>query len=315
MNMMNDENKAALNHDRLRVAWIGTGVMGRSMAGHVLSAGHEVVLFTRTPSKAQELLDRGAAWASSVAEAATGADLVCTMVGYPSDVEEVVLGAAGRSGVSGALDVMSPGAVLIDFTSSSPDLARRIADAAVARGVAALDAPVTGGDIGAREARLSIMVGGDPDAFARIEPILGLLATTVVHQGPAGSGQLAKIVNQILVAASMIGVSEALVFATSAGLDPERVLSSVSAGAAGSWSLANLAPRMLRGDFEPGFYVEHFVKDLGLALAEAERLGLELPGLELATRLYRELNDAGGGSSGTQVLVKHIASLADRTFP
>lgn len=281
----------------MKIAWIGTGVMGSAMAGHLLTAGHQVTLFTRTRSKAEDLLRRGARWAESPAAAARGADVVCCMVGYPTDVEAVILGPQG------VLSVMASGTLLIDFTTSSPTLAVRIAAEAAARGIKALDAPVSGGDIGARQVRLSIMVGGERDAFDRALPIFQCLGKTIVYQGPAGSGQHAKMVNQIMIAGTMLGMCEGLLYARRAGLDPEAVLAGVAGGAAGSWSLANLYPRILKGDFQPGFYVEHFIKDLGIALVEAERIKLDLPGLTLARRLYQELQAGGGGRLGTQALI------------
>jgi 3-hydroxyisobutyrate dehydrogenase len=225
------------------------------------------------------------------------------MVGYPADVEAVILGPAG------ALAAMPSGSLLIDFTTSRPSLAAAISQSAAERGVQALDAPVSGGDVGAREARLSIMVGGERAAFERARPLLQLLGKTIVHQGPAGQGQHAKMVNQILIAANMVGVCEGLLYARKAGLDPETVLASVGGGAAASWSLANLYPRILKGDYQPGFYVEHFLKDLQIALEEAERLGLDLPGLKLARRLYGLLKDQGGARLGTQALILALERL------
>lgn len=282
----------------MNIGWIGTGVMGQSMAGHLLDAGHAVRVHSRTRSKAEVLAARGALWTDTAAGAARGADAVCVMVGYPSDVEDVVLG-EGR-----VLDAMGSGTLLIDFTTSSPALAERIAHEASARGVLALDAPVSGGDVGAREARLSIMAGGTPEAFTRARPLLECVGRTIVHQGPAGAGQRAKLVNQILIAANMIGVCEGLAFAWKAGLDPERVLASVGGGAAASWSLSHLAPRMLKDDLQPGFYVKHFIKDLGLALEESRRLNLDLPGLSLARDLYDRLAASGGSDWGTQGLIR-----------
>lgn len=293
----------------MRVAWIGTGVMGASMAAHLLRGGHEVTVHTRTPAKAGALIAAGARWASSPRAAAVGAGAVAIMVGHPSDVAEVVLGDEG------ALGALGPGALLIDFTTSDPALAVEIAEVAAGRGVGALDAPVSGGDTGARSATLSIMVGGTDADVRRARPLLDLLGTTVVHQGGPGSGQHTKLVNQILIAATMCGMCEALVYARAAGLDPGRVLESVGGGAAASWSLANLAPRILRGDMSPGFYVEHFVKDLGLALTHAERMGLDLPSLALATRLYTQLSDHGGARDGTQALVIEVARRCGLAWP
>lgn len=281
---------------RATIGFVGTGVMGGPMAGHALAAGYRVVAHTRTRARAEGLLEAGAEWAPDVAELAGRCDAVITMVGYPADVEEVYLGEGGL--IANA----RPGTYLIDCTTSSPSLASRISAEAQAHGVHALDAPVTGGDVGAREARLSIMVGGSDGAFAAVEGLLRVFGTTIVHQGPAGAGQHAKMANQLAIAGSMIGAAEALGYARASGLDPERVLQSVSAGSAGSWTLANLAPRMLAGDFAPGFYVRHFVKDLRIALESAAELGVDLPGARLAARLYESLIEAGYGDDGTQAI-------------
>lgn len=278
------------------VGWIGTGVMGRSMAGHLLSAGYRVRVHTRSRERARALEDAGAEWCPSPRAAAEGAAIVCSMVGYPQDVEEVHLGAEG------AFRATSPPAIVVDFTTSRPSLARMLAERGAARGISVLDAPVSGGDVGARQATLSIMVGGDPKAFAAAMPLLERVGKTIVHQGEAGAGQHTKMVNQILIAGTMVGVCEGLHYARGAGLDPEKVLASVGGGAAGSWTVANLVPRILRGDFAPGFAIEHFVKDLGIALEEAEARGLDLPGLALAKRLYEAAKAAGHGRSGTQAL-------------
>jgi len=229
-----------------RVGWIGTGVMGAPMCGHLLASGYPVTVFNRTPERARGLLERGAAWAESPQAVAQNADIVFTMVGFPDDVREVVLGPAGT--LAGA----ARGSVLVDMTTSEPSLAREIHAATRARGVASLDAPVSGGDVGAREARLSIMVGGERDAFERVVPLLRCLGATIVHQGPPGAGQHTKMVNQILIASGMVAVAEALLYAHRAGLDLPTVLQSVSGGAAGSWSLTNYAPRILARDFAPG---------------------------------------------------------------
>jgi 3-hydroxyisobutyrate dehydrogenase len=242
------------------------------------------------------VLASGAAWAPRSDELAARCKLVFTMVGFPAEVEELYLGAHGLIAHANA------GSVFVDLTTSSPALAQKIATTASARGLLALDAPVTGGDIGAREARLSLMVGGETAAFARVEPVLRRFGPTVVHHGPAGSGQHAKMCNQIMIAATMMGLCEALAYAHAAGLSPEKMLQSTGGGAAGSWSLQNLAPRILKGDFGPGFYVKHFVKDLQIALDAAHTMGLDLPGLKLAERLYRELAGAGHGNKGTQAL-------------
>jgi 3-hydroxyisobutyrate dehydrogenase len=294
-----------MTSESTRIGWIGTGIMGAPMCGHLLAAGHAVTVFNRSPERARPLIDRGARWAESPRAVAEQADVVFTMVGLPDDVRQVVL---GRDGV---LAGASAGSVLVDMTTSEPALAREIHEAARGRGVASLDAPVSGGDLGAREARLSIMVGGDPEAFARVEPLLGRLGKTVVHQGPPGSWQHAKMVNQILIASGMVGVCEALLYAHRAGLDVPTVLRSVSGGAAGSWSLTTYAPRMVAGDFDPGFLVDHFVKDMGIALAEARRMRLALPGLTLAEQLYVTLQAHGHGRKGTHALVLAVAALSN----
>jgi len=287
-----------------RVGWVGTGVMGASMCGHLLDAGYAVTVYSRTRERSEPLLARGAEWAESPAAAAAVSDVVFTMVGFPADVREVVLGPEG------VLSAARPGTVLVDMTTSEPSLAQEIHAKAEARGVESVDAPVSGGDVGARNAALSIMVGGDPATVERIRPLFELLGKTIVHQGPPGAGQHAKMVNQILIATGMIGICEALLYAYRAGLDLETVLASVSGGAAGSWSLTNYAPRILKQDFEPGFFVEHFIKDMEIALSEARRLNLALPGLALAHELYLALRAQGGGRNGTQALILALARLS-----
>lgn len=279
------------------VGFIGTGVMGSSMAGHLLAAGHTVRVFNRTREKAARLLEAGALWCDSPGQVASQSAVVVTMVGTPRDVETIYLGPGGL------LESAQPGALLIDMTTSDPELAGDIARRAAQRGFGALDAPVSGGDIGARNATLSIMVGGDVEAFQRAKPFLDRLGKTIVHQGPAGAGQYTKLSNQIAIAATMLSVCESMAFARAAGLDPFRVLESITTGAAGSWALSELMPRALRGDFAPGFAVQHLVKDLDIAFGCAERLKLELPGLTLARRMYDELVRAGAGGKGTQVLL------------
>lgn len=277
----------------MRIGWIGTGVMGGPMAAHVLKAGMQVVVTTRTKDKAQPLLDAGATWAQTPAEAADGADAVVSIVGFPNEVEEVHLGPHGT------LSAATAPSLVIDCTTSEPVLAERIATEATTRGALALDAPVSGGDVGARAGTLSVMVGGDQTAFDRARPIFDAFGEVVVRQGGPGAGQRTKAVNQILVASATISTCEAMVFAVKTGLDPATVLESVSRGAAGSWTLTNLAPRMLDRDFDPGFKIEHFVKDLGIAVAEADRLGLPLQGLRLAQRLYEGALETGHGHHGT----------------
>ncbi|MCB1096776.1 MAG: NAD(P)-dependent oxidoreductase [Verrucomicrobiae bacterium] len=280
------------------IAFIGTGVMGRSMAGHLLAAGHPVHVHTRTKSRAADLLNAGAVWHDSAGAAAAVSRVVITIVGYPSDVEAVYLGTGG------IIENAQAGSVLIDMTTSSPALAERIADAASAAGMSALDAPVSGGDIGAREARLSIMVGGNRDAFDRALPVLACVGKNIVYQGKAGSGQHTKMCNQIAIASGMLGVCESLAYAKKSGLDPATVLKSIESGAAGSWSLTNLAPRILNNDYTPGFYVKHFIKDMRIAIESAEAMQLDLPGLQLAKKLYDQLAAEGCEDDGTQALFK-----------
>ncbi|MBM7693163.1 3-hydroxyisobutyrate dehydrogenase [Peribacillus deserti] len=281
------------------IGFIGTGVMGNSMAGHLLHSGYEVMVYTRTKEKAQALLDQGAAWADSPNELARKAGVIISIVGYPSDVEEIYFGEQGI--IENALK----GTYIIDMTTSTPSLAVKIHEEAQKKGLYSLDAPVSGGDIGAKNAALTIMAGGEEKAFNEVLPILKKMGTNVQYQGKAGSGQHTKMCNQIAIASNMIGVCEAIVYAEKAGLDPETVLKSISAGAAGSWSLSNLAPRMINRNFEPGFYIKHFIKDMKIALEEAEKLELELPGLALAKSLYEKLADNGEANSGTQALYKY----------
>ncbi|KZE47174.1 oxidoreductase [Brevibacillus parabrevis] len=280
------------------VGFVGTGVMGKSMAKHFLQAGYTVLIYTRTKAKAQELLDAGAVWKEQVSELAAQANVIITMVGYPSDVEEVYLGA------DGIIAHAKPGTYLVDMTTSKPSLAQKIYEEAKQHSLYSLDAPVSGGDVGAREARLTIMVGGDQEAFEAVEPLLAIMGKNVVLQGGPGAGQHTKMCNQICIATNMIGVCEAIAYAKKAGLDPARVLTSIEAGAAGSWSLSNLAPRMIVENFAPGFYIKHFIKDMGIALEAAEEMGLLTPGLALSKSLYEELAEKGEADSGTQALIK-----------
>ncbi|MCY3953435.1 MAG: NAD(P)-dependent oxidoreductase [bacterium] len=287
------------------IGWIGTGVMGASMCGHLMDAGHPATVHTRTRAKAEGLLARGAAWADSPRQVAEAADVIFTIVGYPADVREVILGP------DGALAGCGGGEIIVDMTTSEPSLAVEIAEAAAARGVAAVDAPVSGGDVGARGGTLSIMIGGDAAAVASLEPFWEAMGRTWVHQGGPGAGQHTKMVNQTLIAAGMISVCEGLLYAWQAGLDLETVMESVASGAAGSWSLSNLGTRMIAGNFDPGFFVAHFVKDMGIALAEADRMGLHLPGLRLASEFYERLMGADRGRLGTQSLILALAELSD----
>ncbi|MDM5314605.1 NAD(P)-dependent oxidoreductase [Fictibacillus sp. b24] len=284
------------------VGFIGTGVMGKSMAGHLINAGYPVHVYTRTKEKAEDLLEKGAIWADTPKEIAQSCDVIITMVGYPKDVEEVYLGA------DGLIAHVKEGSYLIDMTTSSPQLAQKIERTAAERNISALDAPVSGGDIGARDAKLSIMVGGKESAFNDMKPIFSKMGTNIVYQGKAGAGQHTKMCNQIAIASGMMGVCEAILYAEKAGLNPETVLKSIESGAAGSWNLSNLGPRILKGDFEPGFYVKHFIKDMTIALNSAEGMGLLTPGLSLAKKLYDELAEMGEEDSGTHALYKRLAN-------
>lgn len=281
-----------------RIGFIGTGVMGRSMAANLLQAGFKLAVYNRTKEKAEELVAQGATWKESPADVAASSDIVITIVGYPRDVADVYLGEQG------IVRHAHRGTTVIDMTTSKPSLAKRIAEEAGRHGIYALDAPVSGGDIGAREGTLSIMVGGERAAFDAVKHVLEVMGTGVVYQGPAGAGQHTKMCNQIAIAANMMGVCEAVAYAERAGLDPATVLSSIASGAAGSWSLSNLAPRMLAGDFAPGFFIKHFIKDMQIALESAEEIGLKTPALALAKSLYDQLATAGEEDSGTQALIK-----------
>lgn len=287
---------------RQKIGFIGTGVMGKSMALNLMNAGYALTIYTRTKEKAQDLLDKGAGWADSPASLADTCNVIITIVGYPRDVEEIYFGDRGLfSGISAET-------ILIDMTTSSPMLASKIYEQAVGTGCQALDAPVSGGDTGAKNGSLSIMVGGEEDTFQAVLPVFNILGETIVYQGPAGSGQHCKMCNQIAIASTMIGVCEALAYAKHAGLNPETVLQSIESGAAGSWSLSNLGPRILEQNFEPGFFVKHFIKDMGIASAEAKTMNVDTPGLDLALALYRELAESGFEDDGTQALFRLFSS-------
>src|SRR4051812_22303200 len=290
---------------KTRVGWIGTGVMGRWMCQHLVSKGYKAAVYNRSRDKARPLLDAGAAWADTPAAVAERSDVVFAIVGFPRDVREVFLGPHG------ALAGSRKGSILVDMTTSEPSLAKEIAEAAGAKGVGALDAPVSGGDVGAKNAALSIMVGGDPEVVEAVRPLFECMGKTVVHQGPPGAGQHTKMVNQVLIASNMIGVCEALLYGHKAGLDLETVLKSVGGGAAASWSLNNLGPRIIDRNFEPGFFVEHFIKDMGIALDEAKRMNLALPGLALSNQLYQAVKAQGWGRKGTHALMLALEQLSN----
>lgn len=284
---------------RKTIGFIGLGVMGNSIAQNILKEGYEVYVYSRTKGKAEKLLAQGAKWGNSPKEIAENAEIIITMVGYPSDVEDVYF---GESGVFASAKKDS---ILIDMTTSTPTLAKKIYEAARKVGIQSLDAPVSGGDIGARNGTLSIMVGGENSTFDQVYPLFKVIGENIMYQGEAGAGQHTKMCNQIAIASNMVGVSEAFIYAKNAGLDSEKVLKSISQGAAGSWSMANLIPRVLKNDFSPGFFIKHFVKDMGIALEEATKMNLKLPGLTLAKEMYELLVENGEENSGTQALIKY----------
>lgn len=290
---------------KTRVGWVGTGVMGRWMCQHVMSKGYAATVYNRSREKTKPLTDAGAAYAESPRAVAERSDVVFAIVGFPRDVREVFLGAQG------ALAGIRAGGILVDMTTSEPSLAKEIEAAARAKGVGSVDAPVSGGDVGARNAALSIMVGGDTETVEAVRPLLECMGKTIVHQGPAGAGQHTKMVNQILIATNMIGVCEALLYGYKAGLNLKTVLQSVGGGAAASWSLNNLGPRIIDRNFEPGFFVEHFIKDMGIALDEAKRMNLSLPGLALANQLYLAVQAQGYGKKGTHALMLALEQLSN----
>src|SRR5262245_58328150 len=293
-----------ISPQQTKIGWIGTGVMGRSMCGHLINAGYQATIYSRTKARASELIERGARWADSPRDVAAASDVVIAIVGFPEDVRHVFLGEHG------ALAGSKRGSVLVDMTTSRPSLAVEIAERAAERGVASVDAPVSGGDVGARNATLSIMIGGDADTVAALEPIWKTMGQKWIRQGGPGAGQHTKMVNQTLIASGMIGVCEGLLYGYKAGLDLEKMLESVASGAAGSWSLSNYGPRMMADNFDPGFFVEHFLKDMNIALEESRRMGLALPGLALAEQLYRAVAAQGYARNGTHALMLALAQMS-----
>ncbi len=288
-----------------RIGFIGVGVMGKPMVRNLMKYGYEVQIYTRTKSKVLDVISEGVAWRDSVAECVKDVDIVMTMVGYPKDVEEVYFGE------NGILNNVRKGTILIDFTTTSPKLSKRIYEAGKQKGLYVLDAPVSGGDTGARNATLSIMVGGDQDVFDRCYPVFKALGTNIIYEGPAGSGQHTKIANQIAIAGAIAGVCEALAYGRAAGLDLQTMLKSISAGAAGSWQMSNLAPKMIEGDFEPGFFIKHFIKDMQIAREEALDNEINLVILEKVLAMYRELADkTDSGDLGTQALIKYYVNAS-----
>ena len=288
-----------------RIGWIGAGVMGSSMCGHLLTAGYHVTVHSRTRSKAQPLIDRGAQWVESPHAVAAESKILFTMLGFPQDVRSVYFGETGV--LAGA----SAGTVLIDMTTTDPVLSREIAECATARNLSTIDAPVSGGDVGARNATLSIMIGGDANSVQAVMPLFELLGKKIVHQGESGTGQQAKLCNQIVIAGTMVGVCESLLYGYKAGLDLNRMMDSIRGGAAACWTLDNLAPRILQRNFDPGFFVEHFVKDMGIALDESKRMGLVMPGLTLVHQLYQTVQRLGHSRSGTHALMLALEELCN----
>lgn len=294
---------------RRRIGWIGTGVMGQSMCRHIVSAGYPTTVYSRTREKANAIIESGAVWADSPRAVADASDVVFTMVGFPRDVRDVYFSPEG------VLAGVRAGSLLVDMTTTEPTLAREIHETARAAGASSVDAPVSGGDVGARNQTLSIMVGGEPDAVAAVMPLFEILGKNIVHQGGPGAGQHTKMCNQIVIAGTMIGLCESLLYAYKAKLEPEKMLQSIRSGAAACWSLDNLAPRILKGNFEPGFIVEHFVKDMGIALAEARHMGLSMPGLAVVHQLYLALQAQGHGRRGTQALLLALEHLSNVERP
>jgi 3-hydroxyisobutyrate dehydrogenase len=288
---------------KTRIGWIGTGVMGRWMCEHAMKKGYSATVYNRSADKAQPLVDQGAKLAKTPKEVAANSDMVFAIVGFPKDVREVFLGA------DGALAGAKAGTVLVDMTTSDPSLAKEIYEAAKAKGVASLDAPVSGGDVGAKNAALSIMIGGEKDVVAAVQPVFECMGKTIIYQGAPGAGQHTKMVNQILISSNMVALCEGLLYGYKAGLDLETVFKSVSVGAAGSKALEVLGPRMMARNFEPGFYVEHFIKDMGIALAEAEKMNICLPGLALAKQLYEAVRAQGMGRKGTHALLVALENI------
>jgi len=288
-----------------RIGWIGTGIMGRPMCGHVLSGGYRTSIYNRTKSKAEELINKGAVWCTSPEEVAKNSDIIFTILGYPEDVREVYFGKEG------IFTSMKSGTVLVDMTTTEPSLSIEIYNKAKDKGVYAVDAPVSGGDVGAINAKLSIMVGGDEEIVSSIIPLLKLMGHQIVYEGGPGAGQHTKVCNQITVGGVMTGICEALLYSYKAGLDPDTMIKTVCAGAASTWLMENLGPRIIDNDFKPGFFVEHFIKDLGIAIAECKRMNLDLPGLKLSMELYEKTRDLGYGKLGTQALFLALKEISE----
>lgn len=294
-----------ISNENTRIGWIGTGIMGRPMCGHVLSGGYRTSIYNRTKSKAEELINKGAVWCTSPEEVAKNSDIIITILGYPEDVREVYF---GKEGIFTSL---KSGTVIVDMTTTEPSLSIEIYNKAKDKGVYAVDAPVSGGDVGAINAKLSIMVGGDEEIVSSIIPLLKLLGHQIVYEGGPGAGQHTKVCNQITVGGVMTGICEALLYSYKAGLDPDTMIKTVCAGAASTWLMENLGPRIIDNDFKPGFFVEHFIKDLGIAIAECKRMNLDLPGLNLSMELYEKTRDLGYGKLGTQALFLALKDISE----
>lgn len=295
-----DSQELIISPDTTRIGWIGTGVMGLPMCRHLLKAGYKVAVFNRSRDKADPLLKMGAKWADSPLSVSRSSDVIFTIVGFPQDVRQVYFGK------NGVLAGLNSGGICVDMTTTSPSLALKISRAAEKMNGFVLDAPVSGGDMGARNASLSIMIGGEERIFHVLMPLFRLMGKNIVYQGSNGAGQHTKMCNQIVIAGTMIGVCESLVYAARAGLDPFRVLESITKGAANCWSLENLAPRILKNDYDPGFMIDHFIKDMGIALDESKRMDINLPGLSLVERIYREASARGHGRNGTHALYQAL---------
>ena len=287
----------------MNIGWIGTGVMGSSMAGHLQKAGHNLSVFNRSKEKTDDLVSKGAKWCGSPAEVAANSEIVFTIVGHPADVREVYLGE------NGILKTDNPCSIVVDMTTSQPSLAKTIFEESAKTGVESLDAPVSGGDVGARDAKLAIMVGGKKEIFDKVLPLFQLMGPTISYMGGPGAGQHTKVCNQIVVAGNMIGTCESLLYAAKQGLDKQQMIDIVGKGAASSWIINNLGPRIVKGNYDPGFFVEHFIKDMGIALDEAAAIGLSLPGLALVQQLYIAVKAQGHSRSGTQALFLALQAL------
>ena len=294
-----------VNPSTTKIGWIGTGVMGRWMCQHIMNRGYSTTVYNRTKAKSQPLIDAGAAWGDSPRDVAAASDVIFTIVGFPPDVREVYLGD------NGILNSAKPESIIVDMTTTEPSFAQEIYGKAKAQGISSIDAPVSGGDIGAQEARLSIMVGGDADAVEAIMPLLEAMGKNIVHQGGASTGQHTKMCNQITFAGTIIGVCEALIYGYKAGLDLGTMLSSISKGAASCWTLDNVAPRILQRDFDPGFFAEHYIKDMGIALDEAKKMNLSLPGLALVHQLYLAVQAQGHGRLGIHALMLALEHMSN----